>query len=291
MKKIVNYLMVLALIIGISIFSTGCSTNEMDGIEIIVTNYSNEYIVTRLYGDHSKISSIYPDGVDTDTYKITKKLKQEFAKKDIFIYNGTNDKERTLAMDLLDINPSLRIIDASYVLESEYSTVEFWLNPSSLLMMSENIKSGLEEYITSTYLQKDINDAFKELEIDLSELDVEYRDAVKDANSKTIVVDDSSLKYLEKFGLEVYCIDSDATDKTIAQVEELFNNDTVSYIFKFKGYEDSANATYLMDKDSDIKTLELHKLASISDDERDSDKDYLTIMEDNLTTLNQELYN
>lgn len=47
----------------------------MDNINIIVTNYPNEYILKELYSDHATIASIYPDGVDIDNYKIGKNKK------------------------------------------------------------------------------------------------------------------------------------------------------------------------------------------------------------------------
>ena len=40
----------------------------------------------------------------------------------------------------------------------------------------------------------------------------------------------------------------------------------------------------------DIKTLELHRLLNISDQERDEEKDYLSMMNENLELLKQELY-
>ena len=45
----------------------------------------------------------------------------------------------------------------------------------------------------------------------------------------------------------------------------------------------------MIGKHSEIKTLELHKLDVLTDEERDEKKDYLTIMEDNLNLLRQEL--
>ena len=45
----------------------------MEDIDIITTSYPLEYILTTLYGDHSDISSIYPDGIDTYTYKLNDK--------------------------------------------------------------------------------------------------------------------------------------------------------------------------------------------------------------------------
>lgn len=289
MKK-TKYLLIIILLGIISIFTTACGTDRMDGIEIGVTNYANEYVVSRLYGDHSTITSIYPDGVDTSSYKLSKKQKNEFANKEIFIYNGLIESERNLAVDLLEINGSLKIIDTAYVMETDYSPEELWLNPSSLLMMSQNVKNGLLEYIDSVYLQKDIEEKYNSLKIDLSNLDVEYRDAVKDTNNLNVVVDDSALLYLEKFGLTVYCIDSSATDKTIATVDDLMKNSQVNYIITFKNNDDSNNASNFLNKYNGIKKMELHKLDNLTDDERDEKKDYLTIMEDNLTLLNQELY-
>ena len=51
----------------------------MEDISIITTNYPNEYIISSLYGKHATISSVYPDGVNTKTYKITNKRKEDLA--------------------------------------------------------------------------------------------------------------------------------------------------------------------------------------------------------------------
>ena len=82
MKK-TKYLLIIILLGIISVFTTACGTDRMDGIEIGVTNYANEYVVSRLYSDHSTITSIYPDGVDINNYKINKKQKNDYANKDL----------------------------------------------------------------------------------------------------------------------------------------------------------------------------------------------------------------
>ena len=142
---------------------TGCRQDDMEDIDIIVTNYPNEYIVSQLYGKHSNISSIYPDGVDIDNYKITNKRKKDISKKALFVYTGLIEKERKIAVDLLDINGGLKIIDTSYVLETQNSIEELWLNPSYLLMMAKNVELGLNEYISSSYLKKEIKENYEKL--------------------------------------------------------------------------------------------------------------------------------
>ena len=79
MRKI-KFLYILLIVFTISLFTTGCSKDEMEDIKIIVTNYPNEYITSRLYATHAKISSIYPDGVNPNEYKLKNKQKKEFSK-------------------------------------------------------------------------------------------------------------------------------------------------------------------------------------------------------------------
>lgn len=290
MKNIKYLFLTIVLLIPIALITTGCTDDSMDNIEIIVTNYPNEYITKKLYENHATITPIYPDGVDINNYKISNKQKHDYAKKDLFVYNGLIEKERNLAIDLLDINPNLKIIDTAYVLETDYSPEEMWLNPSSLLMMSQNIRLGLEEYITSTYLQKEVDDAYDKLKIELSELDADYRVAVESTEHKTIIVADSALKYLEKFGLDVICIDSDANQKTLSRAEKAIKNKNVSYIMLFKGEEVNENTKKLLDTYTDIQKLELHKLDNISDTERSNKENYNTIMRSNLELIKKELY-
>lgn len=286
MKKKILFLL---LILIIPFIVGGCANDSMDEIDIIVTNYANEYIVRSLYDKHSTITSIYPDGILIDNYKISKKQKQEYARSDLFVYNGLIEKERNLALELLAINPELKIIDTAYVLETEYSPEELWLNPSSLLMMSQNVRRSLKEYASSAYLKKDIDEAYNELKISLSELDAEYRLASESTNNRTIIVANSALNYLEKFGLNVICIDDNASQKTLSDAENIIDNGEVSYIFKFKGEELPENAKAIMENYS-INTSELHRLDNITDQERSEKKDYISITKDNLESIKKELY-
>ena len=290
MKKKLKLFILTLLILPITLTTTGCTNDNMDGIEIMVTNYPNEYITEQLYGEHATIKSIYPDGVDIDEYKINSKQKNDYANKDLFIYNGLIEKERNLAIDLLSINPDLKIIDTAYVLETDYSPEELWLNPSSLLMMAQNVRLGLQEYITNNYLKKEVDEKYEELKVILSELDAKYRVDVENTDNKTILIANSALKYLEKFGLEVICIDNDATDKTISVAEKLIEDKAISYVLTFKNETLPDNAKKILNTHPGIKKLELHKLDNLSDEERNKKENYISIMENNLEIIKQELY-
>lgn len=284
-KKITLFVITILLLL-----STGCKQDNMEDIDIAVTNYPNEYILKRLYGEHAKITNVFPDGVDIENYKVTKKQKQNFSNMELFIYTGLSLKERSLAVELLDLNQNLKIIDTSYVLETEYSKEELWLNPSSLLMMAQNVRLGLKEYITSTYLAKKVDASYNKLKIELSELDADYHLTVENTDNKVIVVADSALKFLEKFGLQVICLDNDSTQKDLSDVKQLIKQGLISYIFTFKDQKLSHNAQEIINFNHNIKVLELNRLDTITDRNRDDGKDYITLMNENLDILKQELY-
>jgi len=288
--KMKNFKKLLFLGIMLIFLCTGCKQDDMEGIDIVVTNYANEYIASQLYGNHANIESIYPDGVSINKYKVTNKQKKDYSNKGLFIYNGIVKKERDLAVNLLDLNGNLKIIDSSYVLDEEYSPEELWLNPSSLLMMAKNIQLGLEEYVDSTYLRKEIDEAYNKLKVILSELDADYRIAVNDTKNRTIVVNEANLKYLEKFGLSVICLDDESNTRTMADVETLIKDGAISYLYNFNGDPLNNNSKMILEKYNNVKEVKLHRLDNLTDKEREDKKDYISIMKDNLDLLKQELY-
>ena len=83
MKKL-KYLGIL--FIFISLFTVGCfKRDNLEGIEIVTTVYPLEFATDYLYGDHSIINSIYPDGIDTSNYELSKKQINDYSKKSKYI--------------------------------------------------------------------------------------------------------------------------------------------------------------------------------------------------------------
>ena len=106
---------------------------------------------------------------------------KDYSKKDLFIYMGLT-KDSDQAVTFLNQNQKIKIIDATYGMEFKNEIDELWLNPSNLLMIAQNIKNGLGEYITSTYLLKKIDNRYLELKVNLSSLDAEYKTSIENAN-------------------------------------------------------------------------------------------------------------
>ena len=262
----------------------------MENISIITTNYALEYVINTLYGDNALVSSIYPDGVDINNYSFTEKQIKDYSKQDLFVYMGiTNDSNQ--AVTFLNNNNKIKIIDATFGMEYKNTIDEVWLNPSNLLMISQNIKNGLAEYITSTYLIKDIEEKYEELKVNLSSLDAEYKTTIENANFKTIVVNSDNLLFLEKYNLNVISLDENNSsyEKNIALFKSYLKNETIKYLYV---YENSTlnNEVNQIVTDNNITTLNFKNLKNITDEERELDATYLSIMYNNLEELKKELY-
>ena len=292
MKRSVKNLGKIAFLgIAILFTTTGCKSDDMEDIEIVTTNYPNEYIIERLYGDHAKVSNIYPDGIDVSDYKFTNKQKRDFASKDLFIYTGLIDRERSLAVDLLDYNKDLKIIDSSYVLDNDYNMEEVWLDPSFMLMMSQNVRLGLKEYIENNYLKEEIDKNYEELKVDISELDADIRLAVESAPYKTIVATDNNYKFLEKYGVKVYILNDDTSEKDLVEINDLVENGDITKIFSYEDIKNINNVQNLINTyPNNLEIINSNRIIVLDDEQRETETDYLTLMNQNLDNIREELY-
>lgn len=287
MKKIVNILVLLCLVISLS----GCiKRDSMEDITIYTTNYPTEYITRRLYGEYSDIESIYPDGVNINNYKLTNKQIEDYSKADLFIFNGLSN-EKNYVESMRENSKDLKIIDTTLSMEYNNSIEELWLDPSNFLMMAQNIKTGFGEYIDSYYLNNKIEKNYEELKIEASNLDAKIKDVISNANSKTIVASSNLFKYLEKYGLTVYSLDEDNSDVNAVyrDVKNMINNGEIKYIFVTSNEDSSSTVKQLIDE-TNVQTQDWNTLSNLTEIQRTENEDYFTLMNSNLELLKNELY-
>lgn len=285
MKKIT---LLVGILLFTSIFVSGCvKRDSMQDIEIITSSYPIEFLVTEIYGENANVENIFPDGEKIDNYKFNNKQFNKFSDKDLFVYNGKNSSD--LALELINRNHSLLLIDSTLGMEYTYGIEELWLDPSNLLMMALNIKNGLEEYVSNSYLSKEINDSYEDVKVSLSELDAKVKLTAQNADDTTIVVTNNSLMFLEKYGFKVIFLAEDSLDKTYEEVKELVENDKIKYIFGFKEDKTSDRLDNFI-ANNKLERVYLYRVDSINDTQRKNNEDYISIMHDNLELLKLEIY-
>ena len=218
MKKFGKFIAICMLLLPIS----GCfKKDNLENITIYTTVYPTEYIVSRLYGEHSNVKSIYPDNIDVDKYVLTDKQLKDYSKADMYVFNGLS-KEKDYLIDMFSYNKDMMIVDATQSIELNYNSNELWIDPSNFLMEASNIKSGLLEYISNHYLKEEIEKNYDKLKIEVSNLDASLKLMVSNGSYNTLVIDDNSLKFLEKYGFTVISIENN--DNLTQKVNALKNN-------------------------------------------------------------------
>ena len=286
MKKIKLLLFVIIITI-----SSGCFNKKtLENANIKVSSYPIEYITQRLYGNHSKIKSIYPDDM-TEGYTVSDKLLKDYSSADLFIFNGNDSKENDYIYKMLAENKKLKIIDSTASLSVNNKIEELWLDPMNFLTIANNIKKGFIEYTDIAYLKDDVNNNFKKLKQDLVQLEADCREMVERANNKTIIVGDDLFLYLEKYGLNVISVEkgSKSSKKSYYDAEELLKNKKNTTIFVKKGQKLSDDITNLKNTYR-INVVELNTMLSMTNEDRKNGKDYISIMHDNIELLKKELY-
>lgn len=288
MKK--KILLIGMVLFGLSLF-TGCfKRDNLEDVQITTTSYPLQYITERLYGEYSTIESIYPLGVNIQNYELTSKQIKDFSNSSIFIFNGLS-KEKDYVIPMFDYNKNIKIIDTSMSMEYSNEIEELWLDPSNFLMLSQNIKNGLQEYIDDVYLKNQIEEKYEELKVDVSNIDASIKLAVESGSNKTIVVANDLFKFLEKYGYTVISLEenSNLTDKTVADVKQMIETEQISYIFLKEGEEENDTIKSLVEE-TGVETLTLKTLSNMTEEESENNQDYITLMNQNIETLKQELY-
>lgn len=284
MKKI-KFILLLTIIFSL----TGCFNDDsMESIEISTSVYPIEFVVNELYGEHAKIYSIYPNDEEIVDFEVTNTLLDQYSNSDLFIFNGLSD-ESNYVKTMLKNNKDLKIIDVSSNMQVNYSMEEIWLDPNNLLTIANNIKKGFEEYISSSYLVKNVDELYEELKINLTALDGKYYKTVKNSSNKTIIVNDNAFMYLKKYGLEVISLDPETvTQKEIVKALELLHNGTCNYVFINHGQTKDSIVDDIKNG-AEFNTAELFTMTNLSNVDT-LKNDYIALMNQNLEALKLELY-
>lgn len=281
----------LIIIVLIMIVLSGCNKKEdVAALTVYTSVYPTEYILDYLYGDNIAVTSIYPDGTDFKKYDLTKTQLDEYSINDLFVYNSTISKEKNYAVELLNRNKKIKIIDASLGMSYENDVTETWLNPSSFLMMASNIKEGLKEYINESIEIDKINNNYNDLQLSLTKMDAELKSIVSNPSKKTIVVSSDAFLFLKKYGFDVISIEENAnlTDKVLLEVENLLSKKSINYIFLKDNDEESETIKKLKEK-YNFSTARLNTLSNLSTQDRLDNKDYESIMYDNINSIKLEV--
>lgn len=280
MKKVIVLLMSLFLL-------TGCLEEEKLDKIAYTTYYPLEFATNYMYKDFATVKSIYPNGIDTSKYTLTDKQKSIYASSDMFVYAGVTDEVK-LAAEFLNTNQNISIIDGTKGLSYSSEVCELWLDPSNYLMIARNIKSTLIDYANNVYDEEKIDKLYDELKIKISEIDVDLTMMGKNASKKNILVTNDSFNFLSKYNINVISIKEGDT-KSINDAKKLINSGEIKYAYVLRGNTLSQEIETFI-KNYNLEKIEIDSMYTITDEDKNSGSDYLSIMTENINKFKTELF-
>jgi len=283
MKKLIS----ITLLLISSLLVTGCiKTDKMDNIDIVTTVYPVTYLAEQIYGDNSTIVSIYPNGIDVENYEITDKQIKEYAKSDLFIYNGLDSKEKKIATKLINENKDIKLIDATQGLTVNSTDEELWLSPTNYLMMAQNIKEHLSDFMTSNVLKNKLQTNYENIKLTISKFDANFKIIAENAKDKDVIVANSSLGFLKRYGFNIISLDEneDKYKSNLTKAKANLASETNKVIFAI----DNKTTEDINKLDADIINVKSMTILSLEDIKNKNN--YQSLMNEFIEELRNEVY-
>ncbi|HEM3599384.1 TPA: zinc ABC transporter substrate-binding protein AdcA [Streptococcus suis] len=304
MKKIgLLFLSASALLLG----ACGNSTASEDGKLNIVTTFYPVYEFTKqVAGDEANVDLLVKAGTEVHGYEPSAKDIARIQEADAFVYENENmetwvhDVEKSLdttKVNVISATEGMLLLpggeeeheghDHSEEGHSHAYDPHVWLSPERAITLVENIRDSL----VAKYPEK--KDAFETNAAayieKLDALDMKYSETLSAAKQKYFVTQHTAFAYLAlDYGLKQVSItgvaaDEDPTPSRLAELTEYINKYGIKYIY----FEENASKSVAetLAKETGVQLDVLNPLESLTDEDMKNGKDYISVMEDNLTAL------
>ncbi len=171
-------------------------------------------------GDHVEVLVMVPQGASPHTYEPTPGQLSKLARADLYVMVGSGIEFELSWMDRFrDVNPEMRVVNASMGLELLRDDSHIWLSPRCAMMLVENIYSALVELDPEheAYYAKN-RDRYLER---LRELDEEFSELSSKARIRKILVYHPAWGYLcRDYGLEQLALEREGKEPSPKWIEQ-----------------------------------------------------------------------
>lgn len=296
------YVFVLLGLLMVGAITAGCSAagqnKEGNGQLVVVTTiYPVWDFTSHVSGDRARVVQLVPDGAEPHDWEPAPRDIADLERADVFIYNGSGMESWVgkILSNLSDRDTVL--VDCSQGLDllpvegSEGMDPHLWLDPLTAMGMVDNITDGLSqaspgdaEYFAANAV------AFKER---LQALHEKYDAVLGQAGQRKFVVAHAAYGYLaRRYDLQQVPIagiehEAQPGPARVAEVIKTVREYNIRYIFA----EELAGARSVeaIAEETGAEVLTLNPLGGLTRAQRESGKDYHSVMEENLVNLARAL--
>ena len=317
MKRLI---LLISFLLPISLFLAGCagtqSTKEKEQsdrqLTVYTTVYPLQYFTKAIGGNVVQVKTIYPPGSDEHTFEPSQKDMMKLADSDLFIYVGlglegfvekTKSTLKSEKVTLLAAGEHIHLEENGASSTAEDHADEdghnhgdinphVWLDPVYSKELAESIKDALIKQMPENEEQFVQN--YNILVQKLDTLNNDFSEVISQAKHPEIIVSHAAYGYWEsRYGLKQISISglSTSNEPSQKQLESIVltaKEHKTDYIFFEQNV--SSKLTEIVQNEIGAKPLYLHNLAVLTAKDIENNKDYFSIMDDNLQALKKALY-
>ena len=307
------------LIISSVLILINLSACKLSVLNVGVTTYPIQYLVNRIAQDKVNVIQ-YSVGPTMTRAQITPDYKEKLETTDVLFYFGKLEpyfsiyltefqNSKTQLIDLTsnagvyrfkrytvtDVGSTQLTLEDSYYKSNLFNNINMydtdpmlWLDPITMISMAGTIKDWLiEKFPEETNL---FTSNYEVLKQELARLDADYQELWKQDIS-FVSITPSFGNWQKAYGIQVYPLVLSRygvlpSAEQLAIIKERIVADGVKLIVHEPNLSEDMEALYETIKtDLELDTIELHSLSFLSEKDISDNKNYMTIMFENLSTL------
>lgn len=317
--------LIFSILIILGTFLGGCGKESADSkkknenlLQVYTTVYPLQYFAEQIGGEYVNVETIYPPGSDEHTFEPSQKDMMALADADLFLYVGLGlegfvDKaSNTLENEdvkLVPVAEELHLEEDGHENETAAEDSDsheegsqdghghgdvdphVWLDPIYANELALVIKNQLAEQMPEH--KKAFEKNYLELSGRLNTLDQQFAEVVGSAKRKEIIVAHSAYSYWEKrYGIDQISISglsttNEPSQKELQKLIAHAKDEKIKYVLKEQNFE--SKLAKMVQDELDAKSMTLHNLAVLTDENIKNKDTYFTLMEENIATLKKAL--
>lgn len=326
LQMLVFVLLTALLLVACSDKENNAQPKNENAIDVYTTVYPLQYFAERVGGEYANVQSIYPPGANEHTFEPTQKDMIDLADADLFFYVGLGlegfieKSKSTLKNQNVKLVPTASNIseedlhistghthaEAIENAENEHDhehesheeghsedehDAHVWLSPVLSQQLATVIK---DELVSAMPEQKELFTAnYDALIADLQQLHTEFEEMADATSQKTFFVSHAAFGYyaghyhLNQVPVAGLNSQSEPSQKELTGIVDLAKKENIQYIF----FEQNINSKLakIIQTEVGAKTLTLHNLSVLTEEDIKNNEDYFTLMRANIEALKKAL--
>lgn len=282
--------------------------NDGDKLEIATTIYPVYAFTKEIVGDQADVSLMVPAGTEAHDYEPSAKQIAALNESDALIYHNENmetwvpSAESSIEEDVNVIKGTENMVlllgseddhdhdhsdEEGHEGHSHAYDPHTWVSPYRAIMEVASITAQLSELYPDMAEEFQGNaDAYME---ELNELDALYTEAFENASRQDFVTSHTAFTYLavdyglNQIGIAGLTPEEEPSAARLAELADYVKENDIQYIYYEEAGSDSMAKT--LADEAGVEMAVLNPLESLSQEAMDEGADYISVMKENLTSL------